>query len=46
MREDWLDKKPPGSVLYVSSFGSNSSVSDDQISQIAIVPLARILKEE
>ncbi|KAJ1702321.1 hypothetical protein LUZ63_002100 [Rhynchospora breviuscula] len=32
---DWLDKQPPGSVLYIS-FGSNSSISDEQIEQLAI----------
>ncbi|KAJ4759364.1 Glycosyltransferase [Rhynchospora pubera] len=31
----WLDRQPPGSVLYVS-FGTNSSISDDQIEQLAI----------
>ncbi|XP_078150203.1 cis-zeatin O-glucosyltransferase 2-like [Carex rostrata] len=32
---DWLDKQPPSSVIYVS-FGSNSSISDNQIEQLAI----------
>ncbi|KAJ4811833.1 Glycosyltransferase [Rhynchospora pubera] len=32
---DWLDKQPPGSVLYIS-FGSNSSISDEQIEQLAM----------
>ncbi|KAJ3706747.1 hypothetical protein LUZ61_010452 [Rhynchospora tenuis] len=32
---DWLDKQPASSVLYIS-LGSNSSISDDQIEQLAI----------
>jgi cis-zeatin O-glucosyltransferase len=32
---DWLDKQPPDSVLYIS-FGSNASISDEQIEQLAI----------
>ncbi|KAJ3706751.1 hypothetical protein LUZ61_010456 [Rhynchospora tenuis] len=32
---DWLDRQPPCSVLYIS-FGSNSSISDEQIEQLAI----------
>jgi cis-zeatin O-glucosyltransferase len=31
----WLDKQPLHSVLYIS-FGSNSSISDEQIEQLAI----------
>ncbi|KAF8398340.1 hypothetical protein HHK36_017267 [Tetracentron sinense] len=32
---EWLDKQPPGSVLYVA-FGTTVSIPDDQIMEIAI----------